>query len=759
MRKRILKISLVVFGSLVILGSGIGYIIACADGDWDTDWNSSFFAPENAGTAKGFEPLFRSMQPFYKVGFISDFKGSFTEINTEEWSAFFKNKVTDADLNFFLYEARIGQVDTAIFFLKNPKYPLTEALRGNSLLKVENTSDAKDFLFYLGYAKRCEPYVTYVSEYWDEEKADDPKKQSGAIDKLIAGGSKAMTKATNGFIKERYAFQVERLHFMKGDYDAAISFYETNKALFNQNTTIQYRALGYLAGAHYKLGNYTTANYLYSQIYDRCAPMRLQAYQSFHPMEESDWEGCLALAQKSREREVLWQMLGVYVDPLRAMKAIYAINPKSDLLDLLLVRAINIDEVDFIPELYYSSDSVETQFNRFKLNSDAVNKQLVEFVSQVADKGNTATTSLWKLSAAYLNIASGNHDKGRKYLKAAERESNDSLTKDQARLLGVISLVETSVAGNAKDEDALAKELSWLTTAKKDESLRIETAISWSFNRLSEKYAAIGDFLRAQCLNVRSNKSFYLSTDNCEAMKTFMGRKNISNFDRFILHRYPYNQNNIVEFQAIQLVLHHDLTGALAMMNTEKELNGNGFNADPFIIHINDCHDCDQTAEHIESYDVRSFIEKMLEYEQKAEQDPKKAAEYYFLMANGYYNITYFGNSRYFYSSPLYERSDVYFYWHESIKPDAIFDCSKAEEYYVKAMNLSGSKEFKAKCAFMAAKCEQNAFFVQQEQSSDIDFRAGNYFKMLKENFSTTKYYKEVIKECGYFRTYLNGKS
>jgi hypothetical protein len=81
------------------------------------------------------------------------------------------------------------------------------------------------------------------------------------------------------------------------------------------------------------------------------------------------------------------------------------------------------------------------------------------------------------------------------------------------------------------------------------------------------------------------------------------------------------------------------------------------------------------------------------------------------------------------------------------------------DRYYVKAMNLSGSKEFKAKCAFMAAKCEQNAFFVQQEQSSDIDFRAGNYFKMLKENFSTTKYYKEVIKECGYFRTYVKGVS
>lgn len=757
MKRKISKIFLVAFGSLIIFGSAIGYIIACAGGDYDADFGSSFFAPENASVAKEYQPLFRSMQSFYKIGSISDFKGSFSDINTTEWSAFFKGSVASGDLNFFLYQARIGQIDTAIFFLKNSKYPASTALRSNSLLKTENTTDAKDFLFYLGFAKRCEPYVTYVSEYWDDERADDPTKQISSIDKLIAGGSKAMEKSTNGFIKERYAFQVMRLQFMKGDYDACINSYEANKALFNQKTTMQYRAMGYLAGAHYRQQNYATANYLYSQIYDRCIPMRIQAYQSFHPIEEADWNECLAMAKNNREREVLWQMLGIYVDPLRAMEAIYSINPKSDLLDLLLVRAINIEEVDFIPETYYSSDSVETQFDRFKFNTDKVSKPLVAFISQVADKNNTLTPALWNLSAAYLQIAAGNHDRAGKYLKVAEKKSSDSLVKDQSRLLRLISMVETSAVGNAKNEESLIHELSWLTDAKTHESLRKETAISWCFYRLSEKYAATGDFIRAQCLNERSNKSYYLSNDNCEAMKAFMSRKSSSNFDKYILHRYPYNRDNITEFQAIQLVLHHDLSGALAMLNTQKGLDGNGFYADPFIIHINDCHDCDQAAETIEPYDVRSFIEKMLEYEQKAIVEPAKAADYYFLMANGYYNITYFGNSRSFYSSPLYDRYDVYFYWRESIKPDAIFDCSKSKEYYVKAFNTSKNKEFKAKCAFMAAKCEQNDFFVQRDNSSDIDFSAGKYFKLLKEHYSTTKYYKEVLKECGYFRTYIYG--
>ncbi len=70
-------------------------------------------------------------------------------------------------------------------------------------------------------------------------------------------------------------------------------------------------------------------------------------------------------------------------------------------------------------------------------------------------------------------------------------------------------------------------------------------------------------------------------------------------------------------------------------------------------------------------------------------------------------------------------------------------------------MELSNDKNFKAQCCFMAAKCEQNKYFLKKDRKKGVDFVAGKYFKQLKDSYNNTDYYNEIIKECGYFRTYL----
>ena len=46
----------------------------------------------------------------------------------------------------------------------------------------------------------------------------------------------------------------------------------------------------------------------------------------------------------------------------------------------------------------------------------------------------------------------------------------------------------------------------------------------------------------------------------------------------------------------------------------------------------------------------------------------------------------------------------------------------------------------------------ENQFAVE---SSKVNFLAWNGFKTLKKDYSNTKYYQEVINECGYFRTFV----
>ena len=145
----------------------------------------------------------------------------------------------------------------------------------------------------------------------------------------------------------------------------------------------------------------------------------------------------------------------------------------------------------------------------------------------------------------------------------------------------------------------------------------------------------------------------------------------------------------------------------------------------------------------------------MVEMKNKALSNKSDAAQNYFLLANGFYNMSYFGNARVFYENsinPFY----LYFYYSMDNTKAPENDNSLALKYYLLAKDHAVDKEFKAKCTFMAAKCEQNEWFLNKSKDSKDDFRSGKYFTILKNEYASTKYYAEIIKECGYFKTFAN---
>jgi hypothetical protein len=57
----------------------------------------------------------------------------------------------------------------------------------------------------------------------------------------------------------------------------------------------------------------------------------------------------------------------------------------------------------------------------------------------------------------------------------------------------------------------------------------------------------------------------------------------------------------------------------------------------------------------------------------------------------------------------------------------------------------------------MSAKCEHANWLNSISEEEPIDFVAGKYFQLLKSDYSRTKYYQEIIQECGYFCTFNYG--
>lgn len=747
MKQIISKRLSIVFVSILLTSASV--IWACS---WfeEYDWYTSIFAPESIAS-KGYEPMYRSSFSFYKTDWIGSHVADFDSINIVEWSGYFQGKVSNEDLQYYLYKARIGEVDTAIFAVKSTKFKAPARVRNSSLLKYSNPVATKDFLYYLGYAKRCEPFATYVPDYWSDEN-EDPLEDGEAIQKLIDGGLKQLTNASDAFIRERYLFQIIRLSYLIGGYENCETLYHQNKALITNTTTMGARINGYRAASYYKQGDYANANYLYAQIFNQCEAMRISAFQSFHPMEDADWNATLNLAQNPHEKMILWQMLGIYADPLRAMTEIYKIDPKSDLIELLLARAINIEEEKVFSEPYNNANQ---ENNQNIVKSSELDKNLLKFVLQVDKNSNTHQPELWKLSAGYLQILAGQNKTGEKVLNDIANNSKVSLLyREQARLMLLVSFIEQLKKIDATAESKLLAEMKWLYETKHDADFRDRFANEWVTKRLAEKYAMDGNLLKAQLLDNYRNPKFYLTDENGDKMLAFMNSPSLSPYEKYIVARYPLKPAAIVDFQAIQLALRHQLKEALAKLNEIEGLGNETLPGDPFLIHIKDCHDCDHSAEQPVSYTQKEFLEKMLEYEQLAISQPNEAAHYYYFMANGYYNMTYFGNARAMYYSDVYDRYSASIAY-DADPMDPMYDCSMAETYYNKALIASKNKEFKAQCCFMASKCELNNYFLNGTHEDNVDFRAGKYFSDLEKNYSNTQYFNEIVNECGYFRTYI----
>jgi hypothetical protein len=757
MKKKISKrfLTLTVSGFLLI---ATAVVLACAGGDGDySDFVKSFFAPETSHSSES-KPFFRSQHSFYKTSDIYNTVNIMDSTNLKEWQQFFDEKASLSDLDYLVYKSRIGEIDTCIFFIKDNKHQIASVLKNNSVMMYHDKIVVKDFLFYLGYAKRCEPYATFSRNWWNDDEVD-PRTDSTAMQKLIVNGESAMNRSKSPYLKERYAFQILRLFYQAGLYRECIDFYQQTQNLFISKNSIRYRAMGYVAASHYRSDeNNSISNYLYSIIFDQCEVMRLICLKSFQPEEEADWEATLSLTKNTREKEVLWQMLGISYDPVRAMKEIYYLNPKSELLDLLLMRAVNINEELFIRNnnLFWWNTEEDTTF---ALCPEKVDTTLLSFSKSVANARITLKPYLWNLATGYLLLAQGNYTESEMYLKRAQSDCfNDKLVGEQIRILRLVSIVESYNTPNSTIEDKLATELTWLQKEKHHSDLRTHSVYYWAISRLGEKYWIWGDSIKATCLGNKHTNSFFDEIANIEAMIAFVDKPDKSNFEKYLSDYQYRSTGDLYTYISILLTYQNQFEAALEMLQKHQGTWNEGFPADPFVVRIKDCNDCDYRLKMPVYISRVSFLKRIVDLHSEAEKNQAKAAQNYFLIANGLYNISGFGNVHQYYERfPSSKAISLqYSWWRDKPLTDNPFlDCTKALEYYHKAMEASTDPEFKAKCCFMAAKCEQNLYYISGKFTYKNSIRSGEYFKLLRDHYSRTQYYQEVIEECGYFGKFL----
>jgi len=755
---------------------GIGIYFACAGGEEWEGANSSF-TPESF-VEKKYSPFFYSYNFYYFIGHDTEQTSRFNNTNVQDWKKYLGNLTTEQELNYVLNNT-ITTTWNNIF----SNYVKNENLSSELPQLNENKANekVKAFFTYLNLAKQCEIFTLNEKKYaWDDKPIVEIKKDYSALNNNLL---KQLENTKDSFLKQRYWFQLIRSYFYNGgNIETLFNKYEND---FPKNT-IYYRSLCNVAGKFYKEKNYAKANYLYSLVFENCDELKTTAHFSFHPQNESDWQQTLSLCKNNAEKETLWQMLGIfYEDELRAMKEIYNLNNKSEKIGLLLTRKINKIE----NKINYSQYSTEANQRTMTIEKNEIDENFIALITKISNENTISKSYLWNESLAYLHILLQNYTQASSFLnKAKANLPNDELNQNQFRLLSLINKVAQLQTIKDSDEQNLLKDLEWIYTCKQTikpnsyydsnenktepnevNKFRYQYASDWVQDKLSQLYLQQNEKIKAICFAKNnsycgynqnaSHNDFYKNDTDVAKLVAFLNNTNASPFEKIAQKFYPYKVDDVYEYQAIKSTLDNNLTLALSYLQ-KSSLQNAPIKGNPFNNYIKDCHDCDHVSYKGNPYTKLILVEKM-----KLMYDKILANEEVYnnalLLGNAFYNITHYGNARYFYEGSIIGSAHSQPNYLDKTFFEMLTKMNLAIEYYNLALKNATTDEQRVKCYYLLSKCERNNWYTNTifsskdynsySYSSNVDFLKWENFNKMA-NYKNTKYYQEVLNECGYFR-------
>lgn len=770
MPQKILKLYLLVLTSVLFLFVSQQIIVACAGYEEESIINYSAFAPEIIDQPK-YSPFFFTYAESYPAD-SSYTPANSDDYNLNEWYNFFNQKITKEDLGWLVYSSSPAQLDIIHISLWE-KAQLPDTFKQKSIINLRLKDEMSEIINYLKLAKQAEPIFAHSTYDWYQPVINDSIHAVPFQKEFLKG----FVRCKNKFLKYRYGFQLIRAYFYSNEFQKAVQVMSLMPELTNKNGSIFYRTLGYKAAALYRLKKFKESNLIYAQLYDEYEPQQLSAYRSFHYLEDTAWTSNMSMANSLRQKESLWQLYGIYANPLKAIHHIYELNPKSELLPLLVVRNVNIIEtadLQYPTTIYaeqeqwqyynYKKDPyIDTSIISQNWNFDYSNKQKVlQVLHRIIEERKVTSVTPYLVSAAYLHALSNQFEEAIKLSNEAIKLSTNSLLINQAQIIKAIVLVKQSKFIDEAKEFEIIKQLSLMNNNLPIAS-RAHNAVEYVMYILGKKYQEQGNSLKSE-LCYASSIDFYHQTELTDTMINFMERPKHNPFEAYILKRYHLTLNQVYNIKGIELLYQYNFKEAIAQFN--KITNEENLLADPFTLRIVDCHDCDFADTLKELYTRKTFAQKMLQLQQSVETEKNKetAAHNAWLFANALYNMSYFGNGRFIAETPLAWLENDYYtdFDHRKKRAESYYNCSEALNYYIKAQNLTSNKELAAQCAWGAAKCEQNLKLMEYlpwQSQKPVDFEAGTYFLEMQNKYVGTKYYKEVLNECGYFCTYITKDS
>ncbi|MET3977949.1 hypothetical protein ABIB62_000516 [Mucilaginibacter sp. UYP25] len=786
--------------------------VACGPEADPYDYYASFFHNTIQGNS--------TYRPFYFNGyaFLNDDEKPASEggINSSEWAAYLGKGTSANDVEKAMYRlsSKVDSVLVLTYLKPNKKLP--DSLYKNTFLNVLVSGTKNSGLNYYRFAKGAEPLAAVLLEDRWNPKTPDPKA-------LRDKGYEALKRAgaeKDAFIKLRYYYQAQRMLRYSGDYKVSNKIYDKYIAGSKSRSHVMGWALSLRAGGELAAGNSAKAAYLFSKIFALYSERRIQAFTNFNNINEAS-ANVLKFAKTPGEKAFVYAISGLHNSRVstKSLEQVYKVYPQSLLLKVLLVREINkIEEQYLSVKLHKTAIYNPYSYYDFVGEDSTAKKQaaylptLKAFCQKLAAERKCAEPALGSLAFSYLSWITGDTRDGLKALAAIKNQKLKSNLANQQQLIKLLLLTQKINKQRILNETELVPSLTWLNKMIALETRAFNLTGGKGYNEsydmrqyarsardfyaqvLAPAYLSRKDTAMAGLVLLKSQLCYsYIDTYSEYHpprppgfdIPDFLQRKLHSGHLNNIISwakapvKTPYikqlttgiNKNvyyNLYDLLGTSFLREHKYSRAAdAFKKLPPSLSKRTPNdwdktlhSDPFISHMLDFPKAYTSS--VKGYTKLQFAKRMVSLQNKVKADPKKASSYYYIMANGVYNTVMDGNGWYYisYTNTSYDRYREATEYYDGDFLNALY----AEKYYLKACSLSKDPEFKAKCTFMAAKCQQkqNLYNLMGIHSKDEDYnilvRQNPYFRELRNNYKTTAFFKRATNECSYLQDFLNAR-
>ena len=667
--------------------------------------------------------------------------------------------------------------------------------------------------------------------------ADPTPIDSTKLPKQLDEAKAAYQTASDAFLKERYAFQAVKLASEIRDYKQAQQLYDQYVKPLPKKTFISDWALCRRAGASLAVGDTSLAIYEFAQVFDRCPSRRKAAELSLRSRRIKFREDALQYAKTDRERAAVYALCAIQPgqDGLDLLKALVHLAPKNPLVELVMAREINRNEYYFFTsgQEYVNYGTLarpdSTTFEGRKTESVSYFDKLRSFALESAENKDVGDGAFWYTAGAYLNYLGKDYKAAQTHLdQAAQVQTTNKSLKSQIAVQRMLLLAAQTETITPEIENQL---IGYLEEFDRTTNFRLNNAFvdvcrafaatyqhkteaksGWlsSCTRSTEGPVDGPGQAKAYLLTMLTTQAhpdtYFASTVDPHAIEdtiaptvvqqtiAYAGQTKPTDFDKRLLKLSGLTPDYLHLLLGRRLMMKHryaEAANAFANIDSKTwsdEAFSMYFQKNPFAVKMPRlAAPVNFPAEpKMNSYTPVTFARRMADLEQQAKRATgDQAADLYYQLGCGAWNLSWYGNSwllvKSYWSAgepPVYDvptdptakqkRFDTL------LKTD-YYTTSHARDYFAQSVKLAKTPALADRSAYMAARCEANAFAVQrsieqvrngyvyEEDSTFVKnmrtLRKSKYARFYTDFYQAhrqSRFNQEMIRECAMYKDFLS---